>query len=50
MKLEPGTRLARYEIVEMFGKGGLGEGYRATNTRLPRPQHLHSRYTLNSFL
>src|SRR4249920_984655 len=36
MKLEPGTRLAHYEIVEMIGKGGMGEVYRALYTRLPR--------------
>jgi serine/threonine protein kinase len=36
MKLEPGSRLAHYEIVEMIGKGGMGEVYRATDTRLRR--------------
>jgi len=36
MKLEPGARLAHYEIAEMIGKGGMGEVYRATDTRLPR--------------
>jgi Tol biopolymer transport system component len=36
MKLERGARLADYEIVEMIGQGGMGEVYRATDTRLPR--------------
>src|SRR5258708_3660700 len=36
MTLEPGYRLDRYEIIEMIGKGGMGEVYRATDTRLPR--------------
>jgi Tol biopolymer transport system component/predicted Ser/Thr protein kinase len=36
MTLESGFRLDRYEIVEMIGKGGMGEVYRATDTRLPR--------------
>ncbi len=36
MTLEPGSRLAHYQIVEMIGKGGMGEVYRATDSRLPR--------------
>jgi serine/threonine protein kinase len=36
MKLEPGARLAHYEISAMIGKGGMGEVYRATDPRLPR--------------
>jgi serine/threonine protein kinase len=36
MALQPGTRLAHYEIVELIGKGGMGEVYRALDTRLPR--------------
>jgi serine/threonine protein kinase len=36
MSLTPGTRLDHYEIVEMIGKGGMGEVYRARDTRLPR--------------
>src|SRR5258708_37901997 len=36
MTLEPGYRLDRYEIIEMIGKGGMGEVYRATDTRMPR--------------
>ena len=36
MKLEPGSRVAHYEIMELIGKGGMGEVYRATDARLPR--------------
>ena len=36
MKLSPGSRLDHYEIIELIGKGGMGEVYRAKDTRLPR--------------
>src|SRR5262245_41716930 len=36
MALSPGTRLGPYEIVAQLGAGGMGEGYRATATRLDR--------------
>jgi len=36
MPLEPGTRLARYEILARAGAGGMGEVYRARDTRLDR--------------
>ena len=32
----PGSRLDHYEILELIGKGGMGEVYRAKDTRLPR--------------
>ena len=35
MTLEPGYRLDHYQIEEIIGKGGMGEVYRATDTRLP---------------
>ena len=35
-ELEPGTRLGVYEIAEQIGAGGMGEVYRATDTRLKR--------------
>ena len=47
MPIAPGTKLGHYEIVEPIGAGGMGEVYRARDTRLDRtvavkvlPQHL----------
>src|SRR5262245_1383954 len=36
LMLTPGTRLGPYEIVSAIGAGGMGEVYRATDTRLDR--------------
>jgi serine/threonine protein kinase len=36
MLLKPGARLGPYEVVAALGAGGMGEVYRARDTRLDR--------------
>jgi serine/threonine protein kinase/Tol biopolymer transport system component len=55
MALTPGTRLGPYEIQSALGAGGMGEVYRARDTRLERtvaikilPPHLSSNPELNA--
>src|SRR5580765_7351659 len=36
MALNTGTRIGPYEVVSAIGEGGMGQVYRATDTRLKR--------------
>ena len=36
MSLAPGSRLGQYEILSAIGAGGMGEVYRARDTKLNR--------------
>ncbi len=36
MALSPGSRLGAYEVTALIGQGGMGEVYRAKDTKLGR--------------
>jgi hypothetical protein len=48
MSLDPGTRLGTYEIVGPLGVGGMGEVYRARDTRLER--HVALKLVIEAFV
>ena len=36
MPIEPGTRLGHYDVTALIGEGGMGQVYRARDTKLDR--------------
>jgi serine/threonine protein kinase len=36
MPLAPGVRIGGYEVIALIGEGGMGQVYRATDTKLDR--------------
>ena len=47
MPLEAGTTLGPYKILSPIGAGGMGEVYKATDTRLDRTVILSRLFELN---
>ncbi len=49
MSLSPGTRLVPCEVTALIGQGGMGEVYRARDTKLNRDIALSQSATLPEF-
>ncbi len=52
MALESGTRLGAYDVLRPIGQGGMGEVYRARDTRLDRdvaPKILPESFALDAW-
>ncbi len=56
MALSEGTTIGPYEVVGLIGQGGMGEVYKATDTRLDRtvaikvlPEHVAAAERLTTF-
>ena len=39
MSLQPGTTLAHYDVTALIGEGGMGQVYRARDTKLDRQKY-----------
>ena len=50
MSLSPGVRLGAYEIVALAGAGGMGEVYRAHDTKLGRSVAVSASITNDVFI
>ncbi len=50
MALEVGSRLGHYDVTALIGEGGMGEVYRARDTKLDRDVVLRMPIGLNNSL
>ena len=48
MSLAPGVRLGAYEVVALIGSGGMGEVYRARDTRLGRDVAIKRKFQIST--